>query len=104
MDSFTDHHVDQFAAQLQAIQCDLNLIIRADPYRNEPLDDSPADIDRLTAEARHEVTQDRPFNNQEAEDSFRNLCGKNYAKFVDQVNGAMEERDKELTMLFVSDI
>ena len=102
VDSFTENNYDHFTAQLCAIQCDLNLVMRADPYRNGPLNDSPAEIGRLTAEARDEVCKSRSFESAAAEESFNSLSSRLYTKFVDEVNGAMEERDKELTMLFVS--
>lgn len=101
IDSFADNNLDHFSAQLCAIHCDLNLVMRADPYHG-PLDDSPAEISRLTLEARDEVGKNRPFESAAAEESFKSLVGRHYSKFVDDVNGAMEDRDKELTVLFVS--
>lgn len=102
VDSFSENNYDHLSAQLCAIQCDLNLVMRADPYRSGPLDDSPEEISRLTAEAREEVCKYKPFESEAAEESFKSLVGRSYSKFADEINGAMEDRDKELTMLFVS--
>lgn len=98
--SFEGNHIDHYVAQLSAIQCDINLIMRADPYKNGPLEDSPEAINRLADEARRE-TRNRHFS-AEAEETFESLKGKHYSQFVDEVNAAMEQRDADLTSAHVS--
>lgn len=97
--SFSANHVEHFYAQLSALQCDINLVLRADPYRDGPLDDSKEDIDRLIATARDEICRSRAIA-PEAESSFQALGGQFYAKFVQDINASMEERDKELTQAY----
>lgn len=98
--SFSVQHQEHYYAQLTAIQCDMNLIMRADPHTSGPLDDTPEGIRDLVQEARAELKRDRPLSD-EAEKSFSGIGGKMYSGFVNDVNGAMEERDKDLTMLMV---
>lgn len=100
--SFSENHFEHYYAQLHAVQCDINLILRADPYRDGPLEDSREEIAIMIAGAREEVSRNRYPLNEEAEASFAALSGKYYCKFVDDVNTAMEERDRDLTMVYVS--
>lgn len=98
--TFSANHYDHYYAMLSALQCDINLVLRADPYRDAPLPDTAADVAQLVAEARNEITANRPIS-EEGESSFSALAGQFYAQFVLKVNEATEERDKELTELFV---
>ncbi|KAJ8611338.1 hypothetical protein MRB53_038008 [Persea americana] len=96
--SFADDHAAHYYAQLSGVQCDINLVLRADPYADAPLEDSPAEIAQLVAAAKEQVCRARPIG-QEGESSFAALSGRCYARFVDEVNGAMEERDRDLTQI-----
>ncbi|KAH8600768.1 Sds3-like-domain-containing protein [Bisporella sp. PMI_857] len=78
-----------YREQLQAIQIDMNLIMEADAYGQRPLKDQGEDIDDMVL------------------DSIKNMrtvlappprAGKLYADFANQVNDAMEDRDRELTL------
>lgn len=100
--SFSENHFEHYYAQLHAIQCDINLILRADPYKDAPLDDSNEEIAALITGAREEVSRNRYLLNEDAEASFTALGGRYYSKFVDDINTAMEERDRDLTMVYVS--
>jgi len=101
MSSFSGNNIDHYYAQLSAIQCDINLVLRADPYTDGPLEDGSEDIATLIASAREEVCRHRPIAIN-GEQSFGALCGRYYTRFVDDINAAMEERDRDLTMEFVS--
>ncbi|KAI9824000.1 MAG: hypothetical protein M1819_001088 [Sarea resinae] len=93
--SFTQNRDTHYRQQLQALQIDMNLIMRADPYANSPLDDSGEDIAELIS-----ATMGGSANGQwKPEGDVAALAGRWYAKFVDDVNNAMEDRDVALTML-----
>jgi len=100
--SFSNNHFEHYYAQLHAIQCDINLILRAEPYQDGPLEDSSEEIAAMVTAARDEVSRNRYPLNDETKASFSALSGRYYAKFVDDVNTAMEERDRDLTMVYVS--
>ena len=101
MSSFSGNNIDHYYAQLSAIQCDINLVLRADPYTDGPLADGSEDIATLIASAREEVCRHRPIAI-DGEQSFGALSGRYYTSFVNDINAAMEERDRDLTMEFVS--
>lgn len=100
-DGFDSLQSDHYYAQLMALQCDVNLILRADPYRTGPLEDATDDISKQVSEAREEITRNSKTVAQEAESSFSNLAGRTYTRFVEDVNGAMENRDADMTMVYV---
>ena len=89
---FKENRSTHFHKQVVALQHDMNLITQADPYNPEPLDDSPTAIAELV-ETAAEGTQFQP--------EMSSLCGRWYSEFVQEVNDAKEERDIELTQLFV---
>jgi len=101
MNSFNANQYDHYFAQLAAVQCDINLIMRADPFNSGALEDSPEAISRLVDEARKETIRNRSLS-AEAEVSFEALKGRQYSRFVNEVNGALEDRDAALAMAFVS--
>ena len=98
MASFSDNRDSHFRAQLAAMQADINLIMKADPYANTPLDDSGEQASDLIAQIMGTNVPSAPS----AGTDYIAQCGKHYARFVDAVNDAMEERDYNLTMLHVS--
>ena len=99
--SFSSNYADHFYAQLAAIKCDMNLVLQADPYADAPLEEDTEEISKLVAGARDEFYHNRPWG-REGEASFSALSGRYYSQFVDDVNTAMEERDKSLTEIYVS--
>jgi hypothetical protein len=96
--SFSGNLRPHYEAQANAIQVDINLIHRADPYQNKPLEDQPEEINNLI---RNTVGGKIPAD-LVAEADFLADAGKLYTKFVHEVNDAMEERDINLTLLHVS--
>ena len=98
--SFEQHHTDHYWAQLSAVQCEINLLMRADPYRDGPLDDSAEAVSQLMSEAKKDVCSARPVA-PEAEASFQHTSGRFYPDFVRRVNSALEQRDADLTSVHV---
>lgn len=89
-----------YEAQATAIQVDINLIYRANPYLNKPLEDSPDDIANLIRTTVGNKIPADPV----AEQDFLADAGKLYTKFVHEVNDSLEGRDVNLTLLHVSQI
>jgi hypothetical protein len=99
MASFSDNRDSHYRAQLAALQADINLITKADCYANKPLDDAGEEASELVAQIMGNAVPSAPS----AGTDYIAQCGKYYSRFVDAVNDAMEERDYNLTMLWVSD-
>lgn len=99
IESFAQDQHQHYRAQLQAIQVDMSLILRANPYNNIPLDDDAEDIE-------HEIENIMGANvpqlsNEAAKRDFVVLAGKRYHDYVQDINRAMEQRDADLTALKV---
>lgn len=97
MATFSDNRDSHYRAQLAALQADINLIMKADPYKNEPLEDNGQEASELIAQIMGNNVPTAPS----AGTDYVAQCGKYYSRFVDAVNDAMEERDYNLTMLYV---
>ena len=97
MATFSDNRDSHYRAQLAALQADINLIMKADPYKNEPLEDNGQEASELIAQIMGNSIPTAPS----AGTDYVAQCGKYYSRFVDAVNDAMEERDYNLTMLYV---
>ncbi|KAH4858901.1 hypothetical protein HBI88_084710 [Parastagonospora nodorum] len=95
MASFSDNRDSHYRAQLAALTADINLIMKADPYANAPLDDGGDEASELISQIMGNNVPTAPS----AGTDYIAQCGKHYARFVDAVNDAMEERDYNLTML-----
>ncbi|KAF2020719.1 hypothetical protein BU24DRAFT_361245 [Aaosphaeria arxii CBS 175.79] len=93
--SFSDNRDSHFRAQLQALQADINLILRADPYANKPLEDNGEEARDLIKQIMGENVPTAPS----AGTDYVAQVGRNYARFVDASNDAMEERDYNLVLL-----
>ena len=87
-----DFHYRQ---QLQAIQTDMNLIMRADPYDDAPLDDDPEYIQELVHNL---IGGNAHFNG-----DISAIAGKTYSDFAREIGDALEDRDAALVMHKVSD-
>jgi hypothetical protein len=97
MASFSDNRDNHYRAQLAALTADINLIMKADPYANTPLDDGGGEASELISQIMGNNITTAPS----AGTDYIAQCGKYYSRFVDAVNDAMEERDYNLTMLYV---
>ncbi|KAF2145211.1 uncharacterized protein K452DRAFT_221727 [Aplosporella prunicola CBS 121167] len=93
---FSDNRDQHYRAQIQAVQADMALIMRADPYQNKPLDDSGDDVND-TIQATTGAHQPQPGT---ASSDYVAQVGRFHSRFVEEVNNAMEDRDVALTMLF----
>lgn len=96
--SFNQNLRPHYEAQLNAMQVDINLIMRADPYQNAPLPDTAHEIDQVI----HDLFGGQIPADAVAEPDFLAEAGKLYGKFAIEANNLMEERDVALTMLAVS--
>jgi Sds3-like len=90
---FKENRSAYFHKQIVALQHDMNLITQADPYKPEPLDDSPEAIAGLIEVA----AAGTPYQSE-----MSLLAGKWYSEFVQDINQAKEARDVELTQLMVA--
>ncbi|KAF2758382.1 hypothetical protein EJ05DRAFT_499906 [Pseudovirgaria hyperparasitica] len=93
--SFADNRDAHYRAQATALQADLSLILKADPYSNKPLEDNGYDV----AEVAANVTGGQSTAAPSPHGDFAAQVGRYYSKFVDQVNDSLEERDVGLTLL-----
>lgn len=96
--TFSREQYQHYRAQLQAIQVDMTLVLRADPYENVPLDDS-ADAILHHIET---VTGGSLPNTEGAQRDYLALAGNRYHDYVQEINRSMEQRDADLTALKVS--
>ncbi|KXL48796.1 hypothetical protein M433DRAFT_132889, partial [Acidomyces richmondensis BFW] len=96
IDSFAAHQPQHYRAQLQAVQVDMTLVLRADPYAPEPLADGAEDVRRMVESVMSSVNVP---SDEAAQKDFWAMAGRKYGEFVREVNDAMEKRDAELTAL-----
>ncbi len=97
MRSFGTNLRQHYEAQTNAVQVDVHLITRANPYQDRPLEDDPEEIDTVVYGMIGNVIPAGPV----AEDDFVAGAGRLYTEFVHDINNAMEERDVNLTLLAV---
>ncbi|KAI9674090.1 MAG: hypothetical protein M1817_001908 [Caeruleum heppii] len=104
--AFTQNRDSHYRQQLQALQIDMGLIMQADPYSDALLDDSGEEIAALitatlgtSATARLNGAGLSQGATRRGEFDWMAFAGRWYAKFVEDVNIAAEERDAALTML-----
>lgn len=95
--SFSEHRDAHYRAQAAAIQADMSLIMKADPYANKPLEDSGSEAVELSNALTGGHTPTVPS----APGDYTAQLGRYYSQFVDSVNDALEDRDIGLTMLWV---
>ncbi|KZF25290.1 hypothetical protein L228DRAFT_280542 [Xylona heveae TC161] len=93
--AFAQNRDTHYRQQLQALQVDMNLIMRANPYSEAPLDDMGDDIAEVVSAALGGGSNGQWRLDGDA----AALSGRWYSKFTDEVNDAMEDRDANLTML-----
>jgi hypothetical protein len=97
MASFSDNRDSHYRAQLAALQADISLILKADPYANKPLDEDGEEASELITQIMGPNLPSAPS----AGTDYIAQVGKHYSRFVEAVNDAMEERDVNISMLFV---
>lgn len=97
MASFSDNRDSHYRAQLAALQADISLILKADPYTNKPLEDAGEEAAELVTSIMGNSMPTAPS----AGTDYVAQCGKYYGRFVDAVNDSIEDRDRDLTMLWV---
>lgn len=97
MDSFNANQHQHYRAQLQAVQVDMNLILRADPYEGIPLEDGGDEIRSLVEGMGANMPGDDA-----AQRDYWAMAGNRYRTFVREANDAIENRDADLTALHVS--
>ncbi len=106
--AFSQNRDAHYRQQMQQLQADIHLIMCADPCQNEPLEDNGEIIAQMVDAFLRELpgaVSMNPLNGQsvpyrpDLEDPA--MKGRLYAKFAEQINNAMEERDAQLTMLSV---
>jgi hypothetical protein len=97
MDSFNSNQHQHYRAQLQAVQVDMNLILRADPYEGIPLEDGGDEIRTLVEGMGANMPADDA-----AQRDYWAMAGNRYRTFVREANDAIEQRDADLTALHVS--
>lgn len=96
MDSFNANQHQHYRAQLQAVQVDMNLILRADPYEGLPLEDGGDEIRSLVEGMGANMPGDDA-----AQRDYWAMAGNRYRTFVREANDAIEQRDADLTALHV---
>lgn len=115
IDSFSSNQHQHYRAQLQAVQADMTLILRADPYSSTfpstadaadgdgagaagaVLEDGGEEIRALVESMGAQLPED-----EQAQRDYYAMAGSRYKEFVRQVNDLVEERDADLTALHVS--
>jgi hypothetical protein len=102
IDGFASNQHAHYRAQLQALQVDMTLVLRADPYPSAGgewsgvLDDGGEEIRSLV-----EQTGATLPNDEAAQKDFQAMAGSWYREFAREVNDCIEQRDAELTALHV---
>lgn len=100
---FARNRDTHYRKQLQSLQIDMNLIIRADLYQDHPLEDHADDIAELISSTVGGNIQTCGQGGQRRpENEAAPHAGKWYHKFVEEINDAQENRDAQLTLLEVS--
>ncbi|KAF2675423.1 hypothetical protein BT63DRAFT_420614 [Microthyrium microscopicum] len=95
IDQFGYNLRPHYEGQSNALQVDMMLIMRENPYQNQPLDEDNEVIRRKISD----ITSARPMADPVTEAAFQHDVGREYSAFVNQVNSAMEEKDTNLTLL-----
>ncbi|KAF9893130.1 hypothetical protein FE257_012541 [Aspergillus nanangensis] len=88
--SFSHNRDTQFRQQLHALQCDMTLINKADPYEPGPLPDSADDVAHLI---------ENTVGGGKFAKEMASLAGLWYSRFVQEVNQVKADKDADLAML-----
>ncbi|KAK4503430.1 hypothetical protein PRZ48_004345 [Zasmidium cellare] len=104
INTFNSNAHGHYRAQLQGVQVDMTMVLRADPYGPDaPLSENADDIHELIAmtmkgNATGEGAVNLP-NDEAARQDYYSMAGKRYTEFVREVNDSVEQRDADLTAL-----
>lgn len=107
INTFSANQHQHYRAQLQGVQVDMTLVLRADPYGADgPLGDSHDEIRGMVESVmKGDATGNQSVNlpdEEHARNDFWSIAGKRYSEFVREINDAVEQRDADLTALHVS--
>nr|POE63019.1 hypothetical protein CFP56_03922 [Quercus suber] len=94
IDDFNTNQHQHYRAQLQAVQADMTLILNADPYTDLSLESGGDEIRAMVEQLGATLPDDEA-----ARRDYWALAGKKYARFVGEVNDALQLRDSELVAL-----
>ena len=103
INTFSSNQHAHYRAQLQALQVDMTLILRADPYTGGGVDgtgileDGGEEIKTLVESMGANLPADEA-----AQRDYAALAGSWYRDFAREVNDSIEQRDADLTALHVS--
>ena len=104
IDGFSSNQLAHYRAQLQALQVDMTLVLRADPYPSGDgewsgvLEDGGDETRALVEQAGAHLPEDEA-----AQKDFQSMAGSYYREFAREVNDCIEQRDADLVALHVSD-
>ena len=87
-EKFSKDRDQAFREQLQKIQIDTSLVMRADPYVDRPLDNFEEDQRRLA---------NSDAENQSAPRSLLEMAGPRFSQWMETVQDLVEQRDYALT-------
>lgn len=104
IDGFNANQQQHYRAQLQAVQVDMNLILRADPYDGVPLEDGGEEIRALVEGMGAGLGRGGDGEEEAAQRDYWAMAGNRYRTFVREANDAVERRDADLTALHVSEV
>ena len=107
VDGFAANQDQHYRAQLQGVQVDMTLVLRADPYgSDEPLGESHEEIRELVEQVMQPDAQGQGgitlASDEDVQTDFWATAGKRYGEFARDVNDSIEQRDADLTLLHVS--
>ncbi|KAI9801494.1 MAG: hypothetical protein M1833_002726 [Piccolia ochrophora] len=104
--SFTNNRDLHYRQQLQSLQVDMNLVMRADPYEDGPLNDMGEDIAEMVNAATGGAPQGGlngvaggQAGQRRLEFESAALAGRWHSRFVEVTNNSVEDRDGTLTAL-----
>ncbi|KAI4139131.1 MAG: hypothetical protein LQ341_004340 [Variospora aurantia] len=96
--NFAENRDYHYRRQLQELQCDLNLITRAEPYRNQPLEEVVDDANDDTSVSAA-GTRGGQYGPTTGANERQPKVGKWGRRFIEEVNYAMEDRDAQLSLV-----
>ena len=89
IDGFNANQQQHYRAQLQAVQVDMNLILRADPYDGAPLEDGGEEIRALVEGMGAGLGRGGEGEDEAAQRDYWAMAGNRYRTFVREANDAV---------------